>query len=77
MVPDPLNPCLSIDILRDYALEFEVKVKSTIRDLRECMTEAIKDWDCYKELLDAMVEDYDEMGRAYKVELATLRVELE
>ena len=41
------------------------------------MTEAIRDWDCYKELLDAIVKDHDEMGRAYEAELATLRVELE
>ena len=32
--------------------------------------------DCYRELLDAMVEDYDEIGRAYEAKLATLRVEL-
>ena len=65
------------DILRDYALEFEVRVESTIRDLRECLTKAIKDWDCYRELLDTTMEDYYKMGRAYEVELATLRVELE
>ena len=40
------------------------------------MTEAIRDRDYCKELLDAMVEDYDEMGRAYEAELATLRAEL-
>ena len=39
------------------------------------MTEAIKDKDCCKEILDATVEDYDEMGRAYEVELAILTVE--
>ena len=76
-IPNPLNPYLSADILKDYALKFEVRVKSTIRDLRECLTEAIRDWDCYKELLDAIVKDHDEMGRAYEAELATFRVELE
>ena len=76
-VPNPLDPCLSADILKDYALEFEVRVESTIRDLKECLTEAIRDWDCYRELLDAMVEDYDEMERDYEAKLATLRVELE
>ena len=40
------------------------------------MTETIRDRDCYKELLDTMVEDYDEMGRAYEAELAALRAEL-
>ena len=41
------------------------------------MTEAISDRDCYRELLDTSVEDYDEMGRAYEAELTALRVELE
>ena len=36
-----------------------------------------RDRDCYRELFDATVEDYDEMGRAYEAELATFRVELE
>ena len=65
------------DILRDYTLKFEVRVESTLRDLRECLTKAIKDRDCCRELLDATMEDYDEMGRAYKADLATLKVELE
>ena len=54
-----------------------VKVNNTLRDLRQCLTETIRDRDCCKELLDTMVEDYDEMGRAYEAELATLRAELE
>ena len=62
--------------MRDYTLEFEVRVESTLRDLRECLTEAIRDRDCYREFLDAMVEDYDEMGRVYEAELATHRAEL-
>ena len=28
---DPLDPRLPADILRDYALEFEVRVKSTLK----------------------------------------------
>ena len=62
-VLDPLDPCLLANILRDYALEFEVRVESTLKDLRECLTQAIRDKDCCRELLDATVEDYDEMGR--------------
>jgi len=62
--------------LRDYALEFEIKVESTLRDLRECLIEAIKDRDYGKEFLVTMVKDYDKMGRAFEVELATLREEL-
>ena len=41
LVLDPLDPCLLANILRDYALEFEVRVESTIRELRECLIEAI------------------------------------
>ena len=37
-VLDPLDPRLPADILRDYALKFEVRVESTFRDLRECLT---------------------------------------
>ena len=36
-----------------------------------------QDRDCYKELLDATIEDHDEMGRAYALEIATLSVKLE
>lgn len=77
LIQDLFNPYLPADILRDYALEFEVKVESTLRDLRKRLIEAIRDWDCCRELLDAIVKDYDEIGRAYKAELATLREELE
>ena len=52
------------------------KLRVLFRDLRECLKKAIRDRDCHRELLDAIVEDYDEMGRAYKAELTTLRVEL-
>jgi len=63
--------------LKNYTLDFEVRVESTLRDLRKCLTEAIKDRDCCREFLDATVEDYDEMGRAYETELANLKIELE
>ena len=64
LVLDPFDPYLLVDILRDYTLEFEVRVESTFKDLREPLTKAIKDKDCYKELNDTTVEDYDEMGIA-------------
>ena len=69
LVLDPLNLHLPVDILRDYALKFEVKVESTLRDLRECLVKAIRDRDYCKEILDAIMEDFDEMGRTYMVEL--------
>ena len=72
-----LDPRFLADILRDYALEFEIKVESTLRDLRECLTKAIKDRDCCRELLDATMEDYDEMGKAYEAKFATLRAKIE
>ena len=56
-VLDPFDPHLPGDILRDYALDFEVRVKSTLGDLRECLIETIRDKDCCRELLDATVED--------------------
>ena len=31
---------------------------------------------CYKEILDASMEDFDEIGRTYEAELTTLKVEL-
>ena len=75
-VLDPFDPRLPTDILRDYALKFEVRVESTLRDLKECLTEAIKDRNCCKELLDATMEDYDEIRKAYEDELAIFRAEL-
>ena len=31
------------DVLRDYTLEFEIKVERALMDLRECMREAVRD----------------------------------
>ena len=45
--------------------------ESTLRDLRKCQTEAIRDRGCCKEILDATVEDFDEMGRTYEAEYTT------
>ena len=50
--------------------------ESTLRDLRECQTEVIRDRGCCKEILDATVEDFDEMGRTYEAKYTTFRVEL-
>lgn len=40
-------------------MEFEVRVESTLRDLREYLSEAIRDRDCYREAFDAIVEDFN------------------
>ena len=70
---DPLDPRLLVDRLRDYTLEFEVRVESTLRDLRECLAKAIRDRDCYKEAFTAIIEDFDEMGMTN--ELSSLHFE--
>ena len=75
-ISDPFDPHLLVDILRDYILEFEVRVESIRKDLRECLIGAIRDRDCCKEIFYATMEDFDEMGRTYEVELTTLRVDL-
>jgi len=72
-LPDPLNPRLPVDILRNYTLEFEVRVESTLRRLRECLVEAIRDRDWGKETFNVFIEDYDEMGVTYETELVALR----
>lgn len=71
-VLDPLDPRLPNDILKDYTLEFEVRVESPLKDLRECLTETVRDRDYCKEILDNTKEDFDEMGKTYEAELATL-----
>ena len=45
--------------------------------MRKCLTGCIRDKDCYKDIVDSLLEDLDEMSRRYEGELATLRVELE
>ena len=69
-IPNPLDLRFPTDILRDYTFKFKVRVESILRDLRECLIEAIRDRDYYKEAFDAIVEDFDEMGRTYEAELA-------
>ena len=58
-------------LIPTFRLEFKVRVESTLRDLRKCHR------DYCREFLDPTKEDYDEMGRAYEVEVATFISELE
>ena len=67
---------LSVDILRYYTLEFEIKVKRAFMDLRECLREAVRDRDCCRELTDTLMEDNQEMSSAHESELGTLKAEL-
>ena len=36
---------LPADILRDYTLEFEIRVERAFEDLRKCLREAVRDKD--------------------------------
>ena len=40
------NMTLLADILRDYTLEFEIRVKRAFTNLRECLREAVRNKDC-------------------------------
>ena len=53
---------LSTDILRDYTLEFEIRVEKALADLRECLMEAVRDKDCCRELANTLMEDIKEMS---------------
>ena len=68
---------LLADILRDYTLEFEIRVKRALADLRECLREAVGDKDCYREIADTLMEDIEEMRSVQESELATLRAKLD
>lgn len=56
------NLLLSVDILRDYTLEFEIRVKMALVDLRGCLREAIRDKDCCREIDDTIMEDFEKMS---------------
>ena len=49
-------------ILRDYTLEFKIRVKRTLADLKECLREATRDRDCSGELVDTLIEDIEEIN---------------
>ena len=68
---------LLANILRDYTLDFEIRVERALVDLRECLREAVRDRDCYRELADTLMEDIEEMSSVQESELATLRAELD
>ena len=64
---------LPADILRDYTLEFEIKIKRALVDLRE----PVKDKDCCREITDTLKEEIEEMSSAQQSELAAFRAELD
>ena len=61
------------DVLRDYNLEFEIRVERALIDLRE----AVRDRDYYRELANTLMEDIEELSSIHESELATLRAELD
>lgn len=65
------------DILRDYALEFEIRVEKAPVDLRECLRKAFREKYCCREMTDTLMQDIEEMSNVHKGELATLRAELD
>ena len=53
---------LSVDILKDYTLEFEIRVERALVNLRKCLRKAIRDRDCCREITDTLMEDIEEMS---------------
>ena len=66
----------SADVLRDYALKFEIRIERVLMDLRECLREAVRDKDYCRELADTLMKDIEEMSSVRKSELNTLRAKL-
>ena len=63
---NPLNLRLPVDVLRDYTFEFEVRVESALRSLRECLVEVVRDRDYCKGAFDVVLKDFDKkIGRAH------------
>ena len=73
--PVSIDMPLPANILRDYTLEFEIRVERALADLRECLREAVRDRDCYREIADTLKKDIEEMSSVQESELAALRAE--
>lgn len=70
-LPFPTN------ILRDYTLEFEIRVERELVDLRECLREAVRDSDYCREIADTLMEDIKKMSSMQESEPITLRAKLD
>ena len=75
--PVSIDMPLPTDILRDYTLEFEIRVEKAFTDLRECLREAIRDRDCCREIDDTPMEDIKEMSSIQESELIAPRAKLD
>ena len=58
--------------MRDYTLEFEIRVERALIDLKECLREAVMDRECCRELVDTLMEDIEEISSAHKSKLRSL-----
>ena len=67
---------LPTNVLRDYTLEFKIRVERAFMYLRECLRGAVRDKDYYRQLTDTLIEDIKGMSSAHESELATLRQSL-
>lgn len=67
---------LPTNILRDYTLEFEIRVKRAFTDLKECLREVVRDRDCYREIANTLIEDIKETSSVQESDLAAFRAEL-
>ena len=76
-LPVSIDMPLPADILRNYTLEFEIRVERALANLRECLREAVRDKDCYREIADTLMEDIKEMRSVQESELAALRAKLD
>ena len=60
--PVPTDLPLPVDILRDYTLEFEIRVERALVNLRECLREGVRDKDYCRKLADTLMVDIEEMS---------------
>ena len=61
------------DILRDYTLEFEIRVERALANLKWCLREAVRDNDCCREIADTLME----MSSMQESELVALKAKLD
>ena len=47
---------LPADVLRDYTLEFEIRVERALMGMRECLREVVQDRDYCRELANTLME---------------------
>lgn len=61
-LPSSVEMPLPVSVLRDYILEFEIRVEQALVGLKECLREAVRDRDYCRKLADTLMEDIKEMS---------------